>query len=132
MKDDLQKKIIQFQILEANLKALQERADMMTGRIEELEGTKAAIEELKEVKPSNALIPLGSGNFITGKVENTEDVIVGIGGGVAVKKKRDDAVAVLDDNLKESGKILDDLKNQIMGIALQLEKIQEEVERSQK
>ena len=128
----MQKKVIQFQILEANLKALQERSDVLAERIEEIQNTKAAIEELKQVKPTKALIPLGSGNFISGKIEDTEDVIVGVGSGVAIKKKREDAVAILDDNLKELEKSLDDMKNQIMSIALQLERIQEEVEKLQK
>jgi len=132
MKDEMQKKVIQFQILEANLKALQERSDVLAERIEEIQNTKAAIEELKQVKPTKALIPLGSGNFISGKIEDTEDVIVGVGSGVAIKKKREDAVAILDDNLKELEKSLDDMKNQIMSIALQLERIQEEVEKLQK
>jgi len=132
MKEDFQKKAVQFQILESNLKALQEKADELTQRIEEIQSTKIAIEELKEIKPTSALIPLGSGNFIAGKIENTEEIIVGIGSGAAIKKKREDVIVILDDTLKELEKNLDDVKNQIMGIALQLEKLQEELGKLQK
>jgi len=132
MKEDFQKKAVQFQILESNLKVLQEKADELTQRIEEIQGTKMAIEELKGMKPTSALIPLGSGNFIAGKIENTEEILVGIGSGTAIKKKREDAIVVLDDTLKEMEKNLDDVRNQIMGIALQLEKLQEELEKLQK
>jgi prefoldin alpha subunit len=131
MKEDLQKKIIQFQVLEANLKALQEREEIISDRIAEIENTKAAIEELKKAKPSKALIPIGSGNFISGKIEDTEEIIVGIGSGVAIKKKREDAIAILDSNFKEFEKNLNELRNQSTAIALQLAKIQEEVEKSQ-
>ena len=132
MKEEFQKKVIQFQILESNMKALQEKEDELTQRIEEIQGTRTAIEELKQMKPSNALIPLGSGNFVSGKIENTEEVLVGIGSGIAVKRRREDAVIILDDTLKELEKTLDDVKNQIMSIALQLEKLQEELEKLQK
>lgn len=132
MKEDFQKKVVQFQILESNLKALQEKADELSQRMEEAQSTKTAIEELKQIKPSNALIPLGSGNFVSGKIENTEEVLIGIGSGIAIKKKRDDAIIVLDNTLKELEKNLDDVRNQIMSIALQLEKLQEELEKLQK
>lgn len=132
MKEDFQKKVVQFQILESNLKALQEKADELSQRMEEAQSTKTAIEELKQIKPSNALIPLGSGNFVSGKIENTEEVLIGIGSGIAIKKKREDAIIVLDNTLKELEKNLDDVRSQIMSIALQLEKLQEELEKLQK
>jgi len=132
MKEDFQKKVVQFQILESNLKALQEKADELNQRIEEIQSTKTAIEELKQIKPSNALIPLGSGNFVSGKIENAEEVIIGIGSGIAIKKKREDAIIVLDNTMKELERSLDDVRNHIMSIALQLEKLQEELEKLQR
>jgi prefoldin alpha subunit len=132
MKEDFQKKVVQFQILESNLKALQEKADELNQRIEEIQSTKTAIEELKQIKPSSALIPLGSGNFVSGKIENAEEVIIGIGSGIAIKKKREDAIIVLDNTMKELERSLDDVRNHIMNIALQLEKLQEELEKLQR
>jgi prefoldin alpha subunit len=131
MKDDMQKLAIQFQILESNLKALQEREEIISERVTEIESTKAAIEELKKAKPTKALISIGSGNFISGKIEDTEEVIVGIGSGVAIKKKREDATAILDSKFKEFEKSLDEIRSQSTAIAFQLAKIQEELEKSQ-
>ena len=131
MKEDLQKKIVQFQVLEANLKALQEREEIINERILEIENTKAAIEELKKSKPNKALIPLGSGNFIPGNIENIEEVIVGIGSGVALKKSREEAIEILDGNFMELEKNLNEIRIQSTSIALQLAKIQDEVEKSQ-
>ena len=132
MKEDLQKLVIQFQILEANLKALQERAVILNERIEEIEKTKIAIEDLKQAKPTKALIPLGSGNFISGTIENTEDIVVGVGSGVAIKKKKEDALAILESRLKEIEEDLRNITNQSTNIALELEKIQEKIEKLQK
>jgi prefoldin alpha subunit len=132
MKEDFQKKVVQFQILESNLKALQEKADELSQRMEEVQSTKTAIEELNQIKPSSALIPLGSGNFVSGKIESTEEVLIGIGSGIAIKKKREDAIIVLDNTMKELERSLDDVRNQIMSIALRLEKLQEELEKLQK
>lgn len=131
MKDDVQKKIVQFQILEANLKALQEREELINERLAEIENTKAAIEELKKTKPGKTLIPIGSGNFISGKIDDTEELIIGIGSGVAIKKKREDAAEILDSKFKEFEKDLNELRNQGTTIAFQLAKLQEEIEKSQ-
>jgi prefoldin alpha subunit len=132
MKDDLQKLLIQFQVLEANFKELQERAGILNEKIEEIEKTRTAIEDLKQSKPSKALIPLGSGNFISGTIESTEDIIIGIGSGVAIKKKREEAVSILDSKLKELEANLNVLTDQSTKIAFELEKIQEEIEKFQK
>ena len=130
--NEMQKMIVQFQMLEANLKALQERAAMLNGRLEEIQSTKMAIEDLEKVKPSKALIPLGSGNFIPGTIESTKEVMIGVGGGIAVKKKREEALVLLDTRFKEIEKELVDATNQSTKIALQMERIQEQVERMQK
>ena len=130
--EDLQKKIIEVQILESNLKVLQERATVISQRLEELEKTRSSIEELKGTKPTKALIPLGSGNFIFGSIESSEDVIVGIGSGVALKKNREGAVEILDSRIKEIEDNLKEIASQSTIIAEQLEKIQEDVEELQK
>jgi len=132
MKNDMQEKMVQLQIMETNLKALQERSDILTERIAELESTRNSIEELKSIKPSSALIPIGSGNFVPGRIDNTEDVIVGIGGGVAIKKKREDALVILDNTMKEFNKNLDEMRNHMTGIALGMERLQGELEKLQK
>ena len=132
MKNDIQKLAIQFQVLEANLKELQEKAGILNERIEEIEKTRTAIEDLEQAKPSKALIPLGSGNFISGTIENTDDVIIGIGSGIAIKKKREEAVSILDSKLKELEANLNILTDQSTKIAFELEKIQEEIEKLQK
>lgn len=132
MKDDFQKLVVQFQILEANLKALQERADMLNETVAEIEKTKMALEELEKTKPSKSLIPLGSGSFVAGKIENTEDVIIGVGSSVAINKKREDAVVILDTRLNELEGNLSDVTKQMTKTAFELEKIQEEVESMQK
>ncbi|MEM5778419.1 MAG: prefoldin subunit alpha [Candidatus Aenigmatarchaeota archaeon] len=132
MTDELQKLVIQFQILEANLKLLQERSEIINEKIEEMQKTKLALEELKQIKLKKALIPLGSGNFILGIIENTENVIVGIGSSVAIKKKREDALKILESNLKELEESSNEITEQIAKIALELEKIQNEIEKLQK
>lgn len=131
-KEELQKKIIQFQILDANLKVLQERMGVLTTRIDELQKTKTAIDNLKLSKSTKAMIPLGSGNFVFGRIDDTENIIVGAGAGIAIKKKKKEAIEILDSRIGELENSLRDLTGQTQAIVEQLEKLQFEIEKLQK
>ncbi|OGI12069.1 prefoldin subunit alpha [Candidatus Micrarchaeota archaeon RBG_16_36_9] len=131
-KEDVQKKIMEFQILDNNLKMLQERAEMVNQRLEDMHRTKVAIEDLKTTKPNKALIPLGSGNFVYGGIENCEDIIVSVGSDVVIKKKREKAIEVLDVRIKELESNLNTILRQSSAFVMQLEKIQQELESLQK
>lgn len=128
----MQKLVIRFQILETELKSLQERSQILSEKIDEIEKTREAIKELKIVKQNKALIPLGSGNFISGTIENSEEIMIGIGSGIAIKKKREDAIAILDNRFKEMEGDLNEVTDQTTAIAFELEKIQEQIEKLQK
>jgi prefoldin alpha subunit len=131
-KDDIQKKIVEFQILDTNLKMLQEKAGLVNQKLEDLQRTKIAIEDLKNAKPSKALVPLGSGNFVYGSVENCDDIIVGIGSDVAVKKKREKALEFLGSRIKDLENDLNTVLKQSSVFVMQLEKVQQEIESLQK
>ena len=131
-KDDIQKKIVEFQILDTNLKMLQEKAGFVNQKLEDLQRTKVAIEELKNAKPSKALVPLGSGNFVYGSVENCNDIIVGIGSDVAVKKKREKALEFLGSRIKDLENDLNTVLKQSSVFVMQLEKVQQDIENLQK
>lgn len=131
-KEDIQKKIVEFQVLEANLKILQDRTEKLNEKLEEFQSTKMAIEELKETKPNEALIPLGSGIFVTGNVEKSENLIVDIGSGIVLKRTRSETTEILENKLKEAEKDIKNITEQSMSIILRLEKIREEVEKTHK
>jgi prefoldin alpha subunit len=131
-KDDLQKKIVEFQILDTNLKMLQEKAGLVNQKLEDLQRTKISIEELKNVKPSKALVPLGSGNFVYGSIENCNDIIVGIGSDVAVRKKREKALEFLGSRIKDLENDMNTVLKQSSVFVMQLERVQQEIESLQK
>lgn len=131
-KEELQKKLVEFQLLNLNLNVLQERVQTVNQRASELQKTRNAIDELKTTKPNKAMIPLGSGNFVFGSVEDSENVIVGIGSGVAIKKKREEAIDILDNKIRESENVLNDLTNQTQAVIERLETLQLEIEKLQK
>ncbi|MEM7820973.1 MAG: prefoldin subunit alpha [Candidatus Aenigmatarchaeota archaeon] len=127
--EETQKKVFEFQLLQAHLQELQQRQQMVAERMAELNRTKAAFEELKTVKAGDsALIPLGGENFVPGKIADTNNIFVGIGGGVAIKKSVDGAAEILDGRISEMEKVADELTTDIQATIAQLARLQSELE----
>jgi prefoldin alpha subunit len=131
-KEDLQKKVMEFQILDSNLKMLQERAEFFNQKLEEVHRAKEAVKDLEKTKPGKALIPLGSGTFAFGNIENCEDLIVGIGSGIAIRSTRANALENLDKRAKEIEGDLNEIIKQITIFVSQIEKTQRDIEEMQK
>jgi len=78
------------------------------------------------------MIPLGSGNFVFGKIDDAENIIVGAGAGVAIKKNKKEAMGILESRIGELENSLRGLTGQSQLIVEQLEKLQSEIEKLQK
>lgn len=129
-KEELQKKFMQFQFLQANLQIIKEREDMVVQRLHEMTETKETLEGLKNVKPDDeTLIPLGSGNFVTGKITNCEKVLVGMGGGLAIKKPREEAIKFIEERVEEMNTALNELAKETQRTTIELQRLQPELER---
>jgi len=89
---EFQKKMIEMKMIENGLHALREKEGELVRVIEDLNRTKEAIEALENYNGDGTLIPLGSGNFVQGKIEDANNILVGVGAGVAVKKSRSEAI----------------------------------------
>lgn len=130
--EEMQKRIVQFQILESNLKMLQERAEMVNQRLDDFQKTKEALEALETTKPDKTLIPLGSGNFVMGSIDNTKDIIVSVGNDIAIKKDRKGALEILSKKMTEAENALNDITKKSQAVLQGLEEIQQELEEMQK
>jgi prefoldin alpha subunit len=107
------------------LNTYQGQAEVLQQQIETLNATIAeltvAIDTLDTVKGEDnkeTLVPIGAGSFLITELKNTDEVIIGLGAGVAVKKKFDDAKVTIAEQKKE----LEELRDKM---SLDLQKITE-------
>lgn len=115
--EELHKKSMQLQILQASMQVIREREHALLLKMEEMENTKETINEMKSVKNgSGMLIPLGSGNFVQGSMSDMEKILVGVGGGIAIKKSPEDATRFLETRIAEVKSALIELNNQMVQI----------------
>lgn len=104
------------------LNQLQKQGETITQQIEQLNAslqdvTKAqeAVEGIKGAVGKETLIPIGAGCFITAELKS-EDVIVGVGAEVAIKKSREETLETLKKDKEE-------VENLIRSLSEQLDKI---------
>ena len=100
------------------LNAYKSQADVLNQQVETLKNTIAdltvaqeTLDAIKGKKSPETLVPIGAGSFLITEIKNTEEVIVGLGSGAAVKKSIEDAKI----NIEEQKKELDDVMQKMMG-----------------
>jgi prefoldin alpha subunit len=94
------------------------QADLLNQQVEGLKASIAeltiAMETLDEVEGKGEVetfVPIGAGSFLITEIKNTDEVIVGLGAGAAVKKKIADA----QESIKEQKEELEGLLNKMVG-----------------
>ena len=128
MNDVVREKAVQFQLLEANLNSLKQKEQFAVRKLEELDRTKLAVSELKK---GDALIPVGMGNFVHGKVTDAENIIIGIGAGIAVKRGTEDAKKILIEREEELKRDVTKINDEANHMVAQLQNLQKEIQELQ-
>src|SRR3990167_11371518 len=100
---DLNQKMMQFQLLQNNFQSLRQQLENGAMRLEELTQARLSLENLDNAKSGDTIfLPMGAGNFIDGKIGDVNKVLVSIGGEAAVKRKRTEALEILDKKLEDA------------------------------
>ena len=89
---------------------LNQQVETVKATISDLNIASETLETIKDKKDTETLVPIGAGSFIITEIKNTDEVIVGLGAGVAVKKTVDSA----QESVKDQKKDLEALLNKMM------------------
>ncbi|MGO9387580.1 MAG: prefoldin subunit alpha [Methanobacterium sp.] len=110
-----ERKRLEAMVNELNM--YQGQADVLNQQMETVKSTIAdlniaseTLETIKDKKDTETLVPIGAGSFIITEIKNTDEVIVGLGAGVAVKRSIDSA----KESIKDQKTDLETLLNKMM------------------
>jgi len=131
-KEDLQQKVIMYQILQKQLEAMKEQATNIEKFFFEIETTKSVIDTVSEKKNNDMLVSLGSGCFSDAKSINTEKILVDIGSGAFLRKSPEEAKKVMDERkgmIEDQAQELTERMNEIIS---KMTEIAHELEHAEK
>ena len=84
---------------------IQQQIEMIQASIAEVDSLFNTLEDIEGKESIEAFVPVGAGSFIKGELKSTDEIIVSIGSGLAVKKDADGAREILEgqkEDLKDS------------------------------
>ncbi len=90
-RERLQEMVNELNMYQGQADVLNQQIETVKATISDLNTANETLETIRDKKDTETLVPIGAGSFIITEIKNTDEVIVGLGAGVAVKKKIDDA-----------------------------------------
>jgi len=101
--EQLERLAYEYQLLQAQAQVLSQNLELLTLGRNEFMAVRETLEKLRDMdeeKPE-VLLPLGAGSFLKARVEDREHAIVSVGAGYAIEKGIDDAIAYLEERIRE-------------------------------
>ena len=87
---------LELRLLEQTAETLQSRMNMINAAATDLRYAQTTLDGLeKENEKSEILVPVGGTSYIRARLDNPNQVIVGMGAGVSVEKTREEAKEII-------------------------------------
>ncbi len=120
---------LELRLLEQTAETLQSRMNMINAAATDLRYAQTTLEGLeKENEKSEILVPVGGTSYIRARLDNPNQVIVGMGAGVSVEKTREEAKAIIKRRLEDLEKARASVQQQFAQVA---EKINQDREKAE-
>lgn len=120
---------LELRLLEQTAETLQTRMNMINAAATDLRYAQTTLEGLeKENEKSEILVPVGGTSYIRARLDNPNQVIVGMGAGVSVEKTREEAKAIIKRRLEDLEKARTSVQQQFAQVA---EKINQDREKAE-
>lgn len=121
-----------FYVLNERLKEYHQNLVSLEQGVNELKNLKEGIDSLKDAKVDEEIfVSLGQGIFVKAILKD-EDLLMNVGEDVLVKKTKKGANSIIDNQIREMGSIIENLKKEIQSDVKKLESLKEEIEKDNK
>jgi prefoldin alpha subunit len=112
--------------------AIAQQLNMVKLTIKDVETALTTITSLKdETAGKEILVPIGFSSFVNATLTSPDKVVIGIGAGVSVEKKTDDAKTFLEKRKDELNKYYEQLNNALGKLAGEMQNIEKVLQQSQ-
>lgn len=128
-KEDLQKKYLELQEMEQQIKAYQENLMVLNQQLADILSLVDNIESLEKTKSdTKAYSAVGSGVFVESTIKDANHLLVNVGAGALVKKGVKEARETLLKQAEDLKSMHGRVENEMRGIILNAQKLQSEMQ----
>ncbi|MDI6701908.1 prefoldin subunit alpha [Methanothermobacter wolfeii] len=97
----LEEIVNQLNIYQSQAELIQQQMETVRATISELEILEKTINDIQGKDGSETLVPVGAGSFISAELKDTQNIVMSVGAGVAIKKSVDEALKTVENEKKE-------------------------------
>ncbi len=131
--EEMQQKYAEYQMLAGQVKQLVQEIQGLEQQARELEMLSEGVEELgKAAKGTEVLAALGGGLYVKTRLDNNNEVILNSGAKVMTTKTRDEAKALLTEQLAEVKKVVGNMQASFQEGVSRIAVIEAELRKAQK
>ncbi len=110
----VQEMYMEFKMLDQYIKQLQSQLEMITHQLIELNATSNSLNEFDKLTAEKEMfVPLSSGIFAKASIKDTSELLVNVGGNVAVKKDVASTKKLIQKQMEEIKKIQKQMINDL-------------------
>lgn len=111
--EDFNKLVNEINIYKQQVELIQNQIDLIRTSMAEVEALSNTLDDLKGKDSIEAFVPVGAGSFMRAELKNTDDIIISIGAGVAVKKDVEGAKKIIAAQKEDLADSLDKMLAQL-------------------
>ncbi|HLC47352.1 MAG TPA: hypothetical protein VJI75_06525 [Candidatus Nanoarchaeia archaeon] len=129
-KEDLQRKMMEFQMLRKQVAQAQNTLQAIDGQVGELEKNSESISAIREVKQGTEIMAsIVPGVMVPATIGETSSLLLTTGAGTVVKKSVQETIGIIAEQIKELGAYREVLSQQLDGLMEQAQMLEHEIER---
>ena len=83
---------------------IRQQIELIQASISEVDALSSTLDDLNGEKAVEAFVPVGAGSFIKGELKDTDEIIISIGAGYAIKKDAEGAKVIIAGQKKRFGR----------------------------
>lgn len=130
MEKELQRKYIEFQLLNQHIKKIDQQLAELGQQLTGLLILKEGLGDLKKTTSKDLFVSLGPGVFLEATLKDTERVLVNVGSNILVKKPAENTKEMISSQVDEMRELIQKIEQEMETEKTQLEALQKELKDS--
>lgn len=130
LQEKMQQKYMELQLLQHQMQQVQQQVQALDAQAQEMDVVQTAMDDFAKSKAGSGMfVTLTPGVFVKAKLEDSDHVLVNVGGGAVVQKTVEEGKGLIANQASELRKLNEELTEQLHAMAKRAEQVQGELQK---